>query len=396
MQAGLASQVAASHCRSSHCVARLPLQLATQIFEKDFLMSENRSRKERLARTDVSEDHPLVTEHSANLEATSQLVAEIKETADKFARDNATRGDLKIVSRALRELRYAFKVFTPYRRMRKVTVFGSARIKPDHPSYQASLELGKKFAQADWYVVTGAGGGIMEGAHVGAGRKMSMGLNIMLPFEQESNYVISKDEKLVNLKYFFTRKLMFVKEVHAVALFPGGFGTQDECFETLTLVQTGKRDLMPIVLVDEPGGTYWKDWQTFIVKNMEKQGLVSPADHALYKITENVDEAYEEIMNFYCVYNSMRYIKDKLYIRMHFPPCPELLDELNENFKDIVVSGKIEPIEAHAQEADEEHLMHLPRLAFNFNRRDIGRLRQLIDCINDSFESCALTWAGDA
>lgn len=358
-------------------------------------MSDSKKRKERLARTNVSEDHPLVTEHDLNTEKTSRFVEDIKETADKFARDNATRGDLKIVARALKELRYAFKVFTPYRRMRKVTVFGSARTKPDHPAYQASLEFGKKFANADWYVVTGAGGGIMEGAHVGAGRKMSMGLNIMLPFEQESNYVISNDEKLVNLKYFFTRKLMFVKEVHAVALFPGGFGTQDECYETLTLIQTGKRDLMPIVLVDEPGGTYWKDWQKFIVNQMEKEGLISPNDHSLYKITDNVDEAYDEIMNFYCVYNSMRYVKDKLYLRLHFEPTDELIEELNEKFQDIIAAGKIERVAAHQQEADEEHLASLSRLAFNFNRRDIGRLREMIDCINDSFESCAVTWNSD-
>lgn len=355
-----------------------------------------KERKERLSRPDISEDHSLVTEHDAYHEKTSQLIDEIKETADKFARDNATRGDLKIISRTLRELRYAFKVFTPYRRMRKVTVFGSARTKPEHPAYQASLQFGKKFAQAGWYVVTGAGGGIMEGAHVGAGRKMSMGLNIMLPFEQESNYVISNDKKLVNLKYFFTRKLMFVKEVHAVALFPGGFGTQDECYETLTLIQTGKRDLMPVVLVDEPGGTYWKDWEQFIVNQMEKQGLISPRDRSLYFITENIDDAYDEIMNFYCVYNSMRYVRDKLYLRLHFEPTNELLEELNENYKDIVVSGKIERVPAHADESDEEHLADLHRIAFNFNRRDIGRLREMINCINDSFESCAVTWHADA
>lgn len=349
----------------------------------------------RYVRPDVSEDYPLVTEHAPSTEQQSRLIEEIKETADKFARDNATRGDLKIVSRALRELRYALKVFTPYRRMRKVTVFGSARTRPEHPAYQASLEFGKKFAKAGWYVVTGAGGGIMEGAHVGAGRKMSMGLNIMLPFEQDANYVISNDEKLVNLKYFFTRKLMFVKEVHAIALFPGGFGTQDECFEVLTLVQTGKRDLMPIVLVDPPGGTYWSDWQQFIVNQLERNGLISSSDHALYKITDNIDEAYAEIMNFYCVYNSMRYIKDKLYLRLHFAPDEELIEELNDNFGDIIERGRIERVEPHEHEADEEHLLHLPRLAFTFNRRDMGRLRQMVDVINDSFESCSVSWHAD-
>ena len=347
--------------------------------------------RKHVARTDVSEDYPLVTEHERDTTKTSKLIEEIKETADKFARDQATRGDLKIVSRALRELRYAFKVFTPYRRMRKVTVFGSARTAPEHPAYQASLEFGRRFAEAGWYVVTGAGGGIMEGAHVGAGRKMSMGLNIMLPFEQEANYVISNDEKLVNLKYFFTRKLMFVKEVHAVALFPGGFGTQDECFETLTLIQTGKRDIMPIVLVDPPGGTYWSDWKSFIVNQLEHDGLISENDHSLYKITDSVDEAFDEIMKFYCVYHSMRYIRDQLYLRVHFEPPAELIDRLNSEFSDIVESGKIVATQAHELEADEEHLVDLPRIAFHFNRRDIGRLREMIDVVNDSFDSCAVS-----
>lgn len=210
--------------------------------------------KRRRPQTDVSETYPLPTEHTPVDDGSQFLIDEIKETADKLSRDQATRGDLKLISRALKELRYAFKVFKPFRRRRKVTVFGSARLKPEHPSYQQAVEYGRKMAKYGWYVVTGAGGGIMEAAHVGAGRKMSMGLNIMLPFEQEANYVINDDEKLVNLKYFFTRKLLFVKEVHAVVLFPGGFGTQDELFETLTLVQTGKRDLMPVVLVDPPGG----------------------------------------------------------------------------------------------------------------------------------------------
>jgi len=221
----------------------------------------------------------------------STLVDEIKATADKLAADGATRGDLKILSRVLRELRYAFKVFTPYRRQFKVTVFGSARTSRDNPAYLQSVEFGRRMAAAQWMVVTGAGGGIMEGAHVGAGQKMSMGVNIMLPFEQESNAVISQDQKLVHLKYFFTRKLLFVKEVHAVALFPGGFGTQDEGFETLTLVQTGKRDPMPIVLLDEPGGTYWTAWQQFVENELLGRELVSPEDLSLYKVTDNVETA---------------------------------------------------------------------------------------------------------
>lgn len=342
-----------------------------------------RGRRPRKASPDVSEEHPLPTEHEPDSSRSNRFVDEIKETADKFARDNATRGDLKLVSRALRELRYALKVFTPYRRKRKVTVFGSARTRPEHPAYQSALEFGRRCAEEGWLVVTGAGGGIMEAAHVGAGREMSMGLNIMLPFEQEANYVISKDEKLVNLKYFFTRKLMFVKEVHAIALFPGGFGTQDELFETLTLVQTGKRDLMPIVCVDAPEGTYWHGWYEFILQHLRDQELISPSDLSLFRITDDVEEAVDEIMGFYSVYNSMRYIRDKLYLRLHVAPGPELLERLNDEFQDIVVKGKIELTTAHEYESEDDHLADLPRLMFTFNRRDMGRLRQMVNLIND-------------
>jgi uncharacterized protein (TIGR00730 family) len=312
----------------------------------------------------------------------SALVDEIKATADKLAADGATRGDLKILSRVLRELRYAFKVFTPYRRHFKVTVFGSARTSREHPAYKQSVEFGRRMAARGWMVVTGAGGGIMEGAHVGAGQQMSMGVNIMLPFEQESNAVISQDQKLVHLKYFFTRKLLFVKEVHAVALFPGGFGTQDEGFETLTLVQTGKRDPMPIVLVDEPGGTYWTGWQKFVDEQLSAREWISPEDLALYKVTDNVDTAVDEIIGFYSAYNSMRYVRDQLILRLNYEPPDELVERLNTEFADILVSGRITKTTVHRLETDDEHLKQLPRLMMHFNRRNFGRLRQMIDLLN--------------
>jgi uncharacterized protein (TIGR00730 family) len=315
-------------------------------------------------------------------EQRSTLVDEIKQTADKLAADGATRGDLKILSRVLRELRYAFKVFTPYRRQFKVTVFGSARTAREDGAYRQSVEFGRQMAQAGWMVVTGAGGGIMEGAHVGAGQEMAMGVNIMLPFEQESNAVISNDQKLVHLKYFFTRKLLFVKEVHAVALFPGGFGTQDEGFETLTLVQTGKRDPMPILLVDGPGGTYWKAWYRFVIDELMGRHLVSEEDLALFKITDRVEEAVEEIIRFYSVYNSMRYIRDRLVIRLNREPSDALVERLNREFSDILVEGRIEKTAVHRLESDDEHLKGLPRLTMMFNRRNFGRLRQMIDVLN--------------
>ncbi len=351
-------------------------------------MSQKKKRKhadpklsEEIVFQDVEESY--IEPISPEEEETQRLIDEIKQTADDLKKDGARRGDLKIISRSIKELRYAFKVFTPYRRNRKVTVFGSARCQPDDPNYQMAVEYGKRMAAEGWYVVTGAGGGIMEAAHVGAGVNQSMGLNIMLPFEQEANHVIKGDPKLVNLKYFFTRKLLFVKEVHAIAVFPGGFGTQDECLETLTLVQTGKRDLMPIILIGDPKEKYWDDWSQFVNDELIQSGLISPDDTSLYHITDNVDDAVEEIMKFYAVYNSMRYVRGKLVLRLHFEPSDELVERLNDEFGSICESGKIKKTTAHHLEADDEHLIDLPRLMLQFNRRDIGRLRQMIDLIND-------------
>lgn len=310
------------------------------------------------------------------------LLADLRLTVDKLERDEASRGDLKILSRALKELRYAFKVFTPYRHTRKITVFGSARTPPDHPDYRLAIEFGRRMAQAGWMVVTGAGGGIMEGAHVGAGQAMSMGVNILLPFEQEANYVINKDQKLVTFRYFFTRKLMFVKEVHAVALFPGGFGTLDELFEVLTLVQTGKRDLLPIVCVDQPGGTYWSTLNAFLERELHDRRLVSPHDRALFKVTDNLDEAVAEVVRFYSVFHSQRYVRDRLVLRLNRPPSDELLERLNERYASILTSGRIERADIHPHEQDEAHTHHLSRISLAFNRRDAGMLRMLIDDLN--------------
>lgn len=323
-----------------------------------------------------------ISDVSFETAARQALIEEMKQTADKLARDQASLGDLKLLSRALKELRYAFKVFTPYRRRRKVSVFGSARTPPAHPDFQASVEFGRKMAAAGWMVVTGAGNGIMEGAHLGAGPELSMGVNIMLPFEQEANPVIAKDEKLVTLRYFFTRKLMFVKEVHAAALFPGGFGTQDELFEILTLVQTGKRDLLPIVCVESPGSDYWEQWLRFVERQLLERKLISPEDLLLFRIAKTPDEAVQEIVGFYSVYHSARYIRDKLVLRLQQEPTPELMAKLNQEFAGILESGKIEKVPTHPHELDDEHTRHLPRIAFHFNRRDAGKLRAMIDLIN--------------
>ncbi len=310
------------------------------------------------------------------------LIRRIKESADKLADDGPARGDLKILSRALRELRYAFKVFSPYRRQRKVTVFGSARTSPDAPAYRQTVDFCRAMAAHDWLVVTGAASGIMEAGHEGAGREHSMGLNIMLPFEQEPNPVIAGDHKLVYMKYFFTRKLMFVKECDAVVCLPGGFGTLDEAMEVMTLLQTGKRDLVPVVLLEAPGGTYWTDFQQFIVDHLLGDQMISSEDLRLYRLTDQCDEAVDEIMQFYRVYHSMRYVREELVIRLQQPLTDRQLSLINDQFSDLLTDGQFRLGGALEEERDESDLIDLPRLIFTFDRRSLGRLRQLIDFVN--------------
>ena len=312
----------------------------------------------------------------------ADLIHRIKESADKLEADNTSRGDLKILSRALRELRYAFKVFAPYRNRPKVTVFGSARTSPDDPAYEQAVKFGSAMAKHDWLVLTGAASGIMEAGHVGAGRDNSMGLNIMLPFEQSANSVIAGDHKLVNMKYFFTRKLMFVKECGAVVLLPGGFGTLDEGLEVLTLLQTGKRDMVPVVFLDAPGGTFWQGWHQFVTDQLLAKEMISPEDLALYMLTDQVDEAVDEIMRFYKVYHSMRYVRSRLVFRLRQELPAALLADINRTFPDILSDGKFEQGPPLKEERDEPDLADLPRLIFQFNRRSLGRLRRLIDAIN--------------
>jgi uncharacterized protein (TIGR00730 family) len=323
--------------------------------------------------------HPDDDRHQVGIE---QLVQQIKETADKLVRDHANRGDVKLVNTALKELRYAFKVFAPYRQRRKVTVFGSARLKEDHPAYQQAVLFSRKVAEAGFMVITGAASGIMEAGHVGAGRENSIGVNILLPFEQEANAIIAGDVKLMHLKYFFTRKLLFVKESDAVALFPGGFGTQDEGFEVLTLVQTGKSHLFPIVMVDEPGGDYWKRWQQFVEDVLVARRMVSPTDLALFKVTDSADAAVAEVQNFYRVYHSMRYVNGDLVLRLQRPLPEPLFERIRVEFADIIEAGTFEQTSALPAEANDPHLAALPRLRFRFDRQSLGRLRMLIDVIN--------------
>lgn len=299
----------------------------------------------------------------------------------RLSGEEIERLDWKILTASLQDMERAFQVFYPYRHVRKVTIFGSARIAPDTPEYKLAAEFAHYLTQQGFMVMTGAGSGIMEAGHLGAGPDKSFGLNIQLPFEQGANPYIEGDPKLINFKYFFTRKLFFLKESDAIALFPGGFGTQDETFECLTLCQTGRSGPIPVVLVDKPGGTYWRDWDAYIQKQLIQRGLVSPEDSILYTITDNLDVAYEAIDSFYRLYHSSRYVGDLFVIRLKSELSDDQVEQLNVQFSDILIKGRIEKSRALPQETPDE-TADLPRLVLYFNQRDFGRLYQLLATIS--------------
>jgi len=310
------------------------------------------------------------------------LISEMVRTALKLAADQASRGDVKILNRALKELRYAFKVFAPYRAARKVSIFGSTRVLDGDPYYGMAVKLGRRLAEEGFMVITGAGQGIMQAGHEGAGREQSFGVNIQLPFVQEANSVIRDDPKLITFHFFFTRKLIFVKEADAVVFFPGGFGTHDEAIEALTLAQTGKSQIVPIVMVDLPGEGYWKDWELFVRRRMLEQGFISAQDLNLFTIVEDADAAVEIIENFYRNYHSYRFVKQDLVIRILHPPTAELIEALNQDFRDVLSGGEVRQTAPLPDEMDDPDTLSFHRLLVPFNRRDFGRLRQLIDRIN--------------
>ena len=313
------------------------------------------------------------------------LVAGLLMTSLKIGRDDATLGDLKLLHRALREMRYANKVFHPWRNVRKVSVFGSARTHPDDPVYQAAEEFGRRMAQEGYMVITGAGEGIMGAAQHGAGREKGFGLNIRLPFEQHANEEIVGDEKLMTFNYFFTRKLSFVKEADAFAMFPGGFGTMDELFESITLIQTGKANILPVVLVDIPGGNYWKTFVSFIEQQLLGRGLISPLDLTLFRVVDSVDAAVHELMSFYRVFHSYRHVGEKTVFRLKRKLTGNAVERLNEDFADLLKSsGPLTQGAALPEESNEEGIFHLPRLVGVLKRGDYGRWRQLIDAINEA------------
>ena len=338
-----------------------------------------------LSRADLGPVHHLAAQLIDELRRVPEgdLVGEIIANALKLLRDQTNRGDIKLIDKSFKELRYALKIFAPYRDVRKVSIFGSARTLESHADYAQAAAFAKKMAAEGWMVITGAGGGIMAAGHGGAGAQPSFGLAIRLPFEQLTNPFIADDPKLINFKYFFTRKLMFVRSSNAIALFPGGFGTMDEGFEVLTLVQTGKSVPMPIVFVDAPDSRYWANWQQYVERQLLDRGLISSNDLRLYKISSDIDEAVHEVRHFYDNYHSLRYVRDELVLRLQRRLTEGQVQEINRSFGDLLAKGEFRASGALPVEQDEPALAHLPRLVFSFNRRDHGRLRMMIDHLND-------------
>lgn len=319
----------------------------------------------------------------AGVSENRDVLFEILVSAVRLAGDGADRLDLKITNAALKEMRHAFRVFSPYRTVPKVTMFGSARTLPEDPLYVQARSVAAELAAAGWMVVTGAGPGIMAAGMEGAGREMSFGINIRLPFEQGANEFIAEDPKLIEMKYFFTRKLMLMKESAGFVVLPGGFGTLDESFELLTLIQTGKADPAPIVLLEVAGGSYWRAWERFLIDEVASRGLISHEDSALYRITEDGAEATAEILNFYRNYHSRRFVGGKMVVRLQRAPSDDELRRLNADYADITVSGAIERTDALPVEVDDDDHVDLPRLVLRFDRISHGRLRNLIDELNE-------------
>lgn len=311
------------------------------------------------------------------------LVQELVTSSLRMCREQADRGDLKITSAALKEMRYAFNVFEPYRNQRKASIFGSARTSIDHPLYEQAKQIAAELVRHEWMVVTGAGPGIMTAGIEGAGQEMAFGVGIKLPFESTTSQFITGDPKLINFRYFFTRKLMFMKESSGFVLMPGGFGTMDEGFELLTLVQTGKMMSVPIVFLDESGGNYWKHWEDFIKAELLKDNYISEHDLNLFLVTDSVDDAIKELTTFYSNYHSQRFVAGKLVLRMKNALPDNILSALNKDFAHIIASGEIERCEPSDDEKRDNDNLGLARLRMHFDKRHWAHIRLLVNKINE-------------
>ncbi|MBL4849794.1 MAG: LOG family protein [Planctomycetes bacterium] len=317
--------------------------------------------------------------------ASSDLIGQLLAQVIGLAGKGLNRGELKLLSSSLDDFQRSFEVFGAHRQARKISIFGSARSPVGSPIYDHCLRLSAGAVKRGWMVITGAGPGIMQAGNEGATRERSFGVSIDLPFEASANPFIDGDPKLVHFKYFFSRKLAFVKESDAIVLYPGGFGTLDEGFESLTLLQTGKCDPLPVILVDAPGGSYWPAWERYVRENLLGRGLISPYDRNLYRYTTSPEQALDEIEQFYRCYHSLRYVGDYTILRLKETPSPEMMDLLNTRYADLLVKGsKFELLsEPHPEEANEpEAVRLLPRIGFRYIQRRLGRLRRLIDDLN--------------
>jgi hypothetical protein len=337
------------------------------------------------AKPDKAEDtlravRKILTAHGKDLRA--MLYKDIIINALKCQRDELDILDLKVINRAVAEFRHAACVFKPYRMVRKVSIFGSARVTEGSPYYELAVRLGRLLVERGFMVITGAASGIMKAGIEGAGPENSFGVNILLPSEKGPAKIIQDDPKLVRFKYFFTRKIFFVMEADAVALFPGGFGTHDEGFEVLTLLQTGKAPPMPVVLMELPGEDYWETWDQFIRQQLLARSLISPEDLTFYKIIRSPKEAADWIKSYYSTYNSLRLVGNKVVIRLEKELPDTHIGELNGMFRDLVESGKISKTSALPEEADEPNLQSKPRIIFSYNKKSAGRLNRMILMLN--------------
>jgi len=313
---------------------------------------------------------------------TGPLLREILTTVAKLGKESGDTGDLKLVNNALKELRYAFKIFTPYRNIKKVIIFGSARSRRTSAAYRMAEEFTRGLTAKGYMIVTGGGPGIMEAGNKGAEAGKEFALNIRLPYEQKPNPYIDEKDKIINFKYFFTRKLIFVKETDATALFPGGFGTHDEGFEMLTLIQTGKSRPRPVVLMEPGDSTYWEAWERYVVDHLLKNGFIEKEDLHLFRIVHSVDEAIRFIEEFYRVYHSIRYVSGLTVMRLNREISEKTMRRINREFKDILTGGQIRRSPPTKKEIRKGEYLGLPRIAMNFNMRDYGRLCEMIHVMN--------------
>jgi uncharacterized protein (TIGR00730 family) len=319
-----------------------------------------------------------------------RLVMRMMRTAVLLGEDGTDRLVLKIASAALAEMRDAVRLFAPYEDLPKATIFGSARTLPDDALYRQASETASLLAQRGWMVVTGAGPGIMQAAAEGAGPHNSLGVSIRLPFEEKPNAIVGAHARNVAMKYFFTRKLMLVKESRGFVCVPGGFGTLDEMFELLTLQQTGKADPTPIVLLDAPGGDFWSGLRRFVDEHLLPSGVISEGDFDRVLITDSVRAAADELTGFYRNYDSLRWVGKHLVLRLKAEPTDAEVTALNAAFGDLLLEGAIERRGALRVERDDGDRVELPRLVLRLNQFRIGELYRLIRAVN-ALESAPAT-----